>query len=211
MKKLLACLLLLSLLCPSALADSCCEPLSLTNEQRYAAGLFLSNFTEIGCLSISENSPDIDLVDFAHDHLWFNDYSAFEFGEYAGSNNCRVSDARIQEIVSRYFRSAPAVALDQTRFDYDSGYYYHCETGGWLSGGFAHVISLCPAGEKDTYFVSFAVFGGGESWENGDIRLSAAEAQLKYGAPRGYGSALVYAGDLADRSTYSLLSFAQMP
>ena len=98
--------------------------------------------------------------------------------------------------------------LAQTRFDYKDGYYYHTETGGWINDGFAHVVNLCPIGE-DKYFVSFYVFGGGDFWENDVMDDSLNEIEARFHHPCGYGSALIYAADLTDRSTYRMISFAR--
>lgn len=186
-------------------------PIELTGDVRYAMNLFLSNFTEIGGGDIATWSDDIDLVDFAHDHLWFNDHDSYEYGEYSeypddDGNNCRVSDDRIQEIVDKYFLDAPKVDLSQTRFNYDGEYYYHCETGGWTNSGFAQTVSTCPLGDNE-YFVSFMVFGGGEFWENDVLSMTIDEAAGKYGAPTSYGYARVYAENLSDRSTYKMISY----
>ena len=205
MKKFWLTVAVLLCLLPAAVAE--CMPVELNEEMRYAANLFLSNFTEVGCDAVGSSSDDMALVDFAHDHLWFNDHDAFEYGDYFGDNNCRVSDRRIQEIVDKYFYDAPVVDLSWTRFDYDGGYYYHCETGGWMDCGFAQTVSVCPVGD-DYYFVSFMVFGGGDIWDNSVLHLSIDQAEARFGHPNGYGSALIHADNLADRSTYRMVSYA---
>ena len=182
-------------------------PLTLTEKEHYAVNLFLSNFTETGIDAISTYEyEDETLVDFAHDHLWFNDYDSFEYGDYSRDNNCRVSDNRIQQIIDKYFLDPRIVDLSQTRFDYDGEYYYHCETGGWTSCGFAMNTSVCPI-EDGYYYVSFMIFAGGEAWDNTALNLSIAEAWEQFGHPCGYGSALVSAEDLADRSTYRMIEY----
>ncbi len=180
--------------------------ITLTEAERSAMNLFLSNFTEVGCDEVGSDSNDRALVDFAHDHLWFNDYDAFEYGAYPGNHNCRVSDDRIQSIIDRYFYDARPVDLSQTRFAYDGAYYYHDETGGWLNGGFAQTVSVCPIG-GERYFVSFIVFGVGEAWENDALSLSAGQAQAQYGEPSDYGHAIVHASDLSKRSTYQMIHY----
>jgi len=210
-KRLFALLTAISLmlcLAPSSMA-SAYDPIHLTDEEHAAANLFLSNFTEIGMRAVSNWSYDQDLVDFAHDHLWFNDHDAYEYGEYANDNNCRVSDDRIQEIIDKYFYDSYDVDLSQTRFDYIDGYYYHCETGGWIPDGFAHVISAVQT-EIDTYFVSFLIFGGGDFWDNSVMDDSLEEITERFPYPCGYGSALIHAEDLSDRSTYKLVSYSRL-
>lgn len=200
---------LLLCLAPAALAQSVYSPIDVTEKQLAAANLFLSNFTEVGVDHIESWYEDIDLVDFAHDHMWFNDCDAFEYGEYFGDNNCRVSDGDIQRLVDKYFYDAPDVDLSQTRFDYKDGYYYHCETGGWISCGFAHTVSICPLGD-DAYFISFMIFGGGYAWDNSVLDDELADIEAEYGHPCGYGSALVHAEDLSDRNTYQLISYSAL-
>jgi len=181
--------------------------IALTADVRYAANLFLSNFTEIGIDHIDAYTfDDTELVDFAHDHQWFNSNDSFEYGDYAGGNNCRVSDDRIQAIVDKYFIDSHTVDLTKTRFDYDGEYYYHCETGGWTSCGFAMVTSICPI-EDNYYYVSFMVFGGGEAWDDSALSLSLEEAWNTFGHPSGYGSALVQAADISNRATYKMISY----
>ena len=142
--RLCACLLTLLLLAftPAAGADSI-YPKALTAQEYQTLNLFLSNFTEVGVGEISPFSPDQVLVDFAHDHLWCNRHDDFEFGEYFDGYNCRVADTDIQSVIDDYFYDAPQVDLSQTRLTYRDGYYYHQETGGWSSGGFALSASAC--------------------------------------------------------------------
>lgn len=186
------------------------SPMNVEKEELAAANLFLSNFTEVGVKEIREYYvDDTALVDFAHDHIWFNDNDAYEFGEYENENNCRVADDDIQRIINSYFYDAPEVELSQTRFDYKDGYYYHCETGGWMTDGFAHVVSVCPIGDSK-YFVAFMVFGGGEAWDNGVMDDSLDSVEAQFGHPNGYGSAILYAEDLADRSSYRMISYSRV-
>lgn len=211
MKKLVRFLALaVALFCLSstALAFSY-EPVSLTQEEAAAANLFLSNFTETGIDSCGDSSEDRALVDFAHDHMWFNNADEFEYGDYFSENNCRVNDERIQSIIDRYFYDPYTVDLTQTRFDYRDGYYYHRETGGWINNGFAHVVGVYPI-EENKYFVSFMIFGGGEAWDRSVMSLTDEEVEAAYLYPNGYGSALIYSTDLSDRSTYKMISYARL-
>jgi len=199
--------LFLALLCLTSLASAeSMETMKLTEDQYYAMNLFLSNFTEIGIDEVAAYAEDEILVDFAHDHMWFNSYDSFEYGEYEGENNCRVADDRIQEIVDSYFYYAPTVDLSRTRFDYDGDYYYHCETGGWTNDGFALTASVTPL-SNDQYYVAFMSFGSGAFWENDVLRMTFTEAWEEFDAPTGYGHAVLYASDLADRSTYKMISY----
>ena len=207
--KILSLLIVFMLCIAPAASASALEVIDLTEKERAAANLFLSNITEVGVRSLDTYGMDIDLVDFAHDHLWFNDHDSFEYGEYGTDNNCRVSDKRIQEVVDKYFYDPRSVDLSQTRFDYIGGYYYHCETGGWTPCGFAHAVSACRI-EENTYFVSFLIFAGGNYWDNSVMDDSLEEIESLFDAPTGFGSALIYAEDLADRSTYKMISYSSL-
>ena len=209
LRAFISIIMVLAVSAAHAAAASTYSPLNATAQQLAAANLFISNFTETGIDSLDAYGDDMELVDFAHDHLWFNDYDSFEYGDYFGGNNCRVSDGRIQEIIDKYMYYPRQVDLSQTRFDYVDGYYYHEETGGWISDGFAHVMSICPIGD-DMYFVSFMVFGGGYAWDNSVMDDTLEQVESSYGHPNGYGSALIYASDLSDRSTYRMISYARV-
>ena len=198
---LLLCLSLL--LAQTALASGV---VNLSGDERYAMNLFLSNFTEVGS-DVAFTGGDAALVDFAHDHLWFNDYDSFEYGEYSNGNNIRVSDDRIQKIINRYFVGAPQVDLSQSRFDYDGEYYYHTETGGGTNGGFALTLSVYSAGD-DRYYVSFLTFGVDDRWDNDDLKLNFVDAEMRFGVPTRGGHAWIAASDLSDHSTYKMISFS---
>jgi len=199
-------LVLLVALIPTTFAEEY-GPLTLSPDEHYAVNLFLSNFSEIGLSEIDTfDSDDQTLVDFAHDHLWFNDYESYEYGEYDNDNNCRVPDDRIQEVIDKYFLDPRTVDLTQTRFDYDGEYYYHLETGGWTNCGFAVNTSVCPI-DDGYYYVSFMIFGGGEFWDNSALNLSISEAWAQFGHPCGYGSALISAENLTDRATIKMISY----
>jgi len=185
------------------------QPMQATDKQLAAANLFLSNFTEVGVDRIEDWYDDEVLVDFAHDHIWFNDQDAFEYGEYFNYNNCRVSDDSIQRIINNYFYDAPKVDLSRTRFDYRGGYYYHCETGGSINCGFAHTLDIVPCGDN-FYYVSFLIFGGGNFWENSVMSASIDDIIAEFGEYAGFGCAQIYAEDLSDRSTYKMVSYSSL-
>lgn len=184
-------------------------PKALNKKEYYAMNLFLSNFTEVGVKKIGRFSDSQTLVDFAHDHMWFNDYESYEYGEYTGDNNCRVSDDRIPEIINSFFGDVGEVDLSQTRFDYDGEYYYHCETGGWSNCGFAYAVNVCPVGD-DKYFVSFLNFEGNEPWKNDVLDDDLNSILERYGSPSFYGCALVYAENLSERSSYKMISYSEI-
>ena len=179
---------------------------NLNDGERYAMNLFLSNFTEVG-EDIAFYSGDTALVDFAHDHLWFNRHEDFEYGEYPNGHNVRVSDVRIQKTIDSYFYETPQVDLSQSRFDYDGEYYYHTETGGGANGGFALTLNVYAA-QDHCYYVSFLTFGVDSNWDNDDLKLNFADAEMEFGIPAHGGHAWITADDLSDHSTYRMISFS---
>jgi len=208
-KVLSVLLVLLLCLSSAAAAENLCRPMNPTPKQLAAANLFLSNFTEVGIEYISSWPDDMVLVDFAHDHIWFNDQDEYEYGEYFAGNNCRVSDDGIQRIINNYFYYAPQVDLSQTRFDYRNGYYYHCETGGSVNCGFAHTLDIVPCGDN-FYYISFLIFGGGNYWKNSVMSASIEDIIAEFGEYAGFGCAQIYAEDLSDRSTYKMISYTSL-
>ena len=102
MKKIICCLLALMLCMTSAAFASTYDPMELTVEQSAAMNLFLSNFTEVAVESIEDRSSDMMLVDFAHDHLWFNDYESFEYGEYDGEYDGEYEGEYSEEYEGQY-------------------------------------------------------------------------------------------------------------
>ena len=79
-----------------------------------------------------------------------------------------MADTDIQSVIDDYFYDAPQVDRSQTRLTYRDGYYYHQETGGWSSGGFALSASACALGDGK-WLVSFLVFGACEIWDNNEL------------------------------------------
>jgi len=201
---------ILALLCLSSVALAAdYEPVALNSEQAYALNLFLSNFTEVGMDRVDSYTDHDALAIFGHHHIWCNDYEAFEYGEYFDENNCRIPRERVLDTINRffYYENGGAEYLNQDVFGEDDHYYYHCETGGWDNSGFAHALGVYPIG-GDRYFVSFANFGSGTKWDNAVLDDELDAIIETYGVPAAYGSALVYAGNLADRGSYRMISYS---
>ena len=172
-----------------------------------AMNAFLTAFTEMDSPAITSTASSADLIQFYYNHLWYSDYQAFASGDYAGGNNYRVSDARVQEIVGQFFYNPMKVDLYQSEYDYDGKYFYNAETGGRIRGGFAITTSIYSLG-NDKYFVSYMTFGEGEYWSEAQTKLTLNEAWSKFGDPVGFGSALICADNLKDADTYRMISFS---
>lgn len=182
----------------------------ISESLRYDMNLFLSNFTESdltyssrGVFDLQDTDENI-LVDFALEHTWFNYASSrIEWGEYANANNVRMKDDHVLEIIDKYF-GVTVNSLSPRYADYNPPYYYWCETGGHMPGGFALTDEVTSIG-AGRYLVTFSVFGAGDNWDNGDLSLTKEEARSRF--PYSYesnGYAIVYASNLLDRSTYKL-------
>ena len=203
-------LLLVFILCfaPAAIAENYMS-VDLSKEASYAMNLFLSNFTETGIDRVDAFTDHNALAIFGHHHIWCNDCESFEYGEYSNDNNCRVSSDRVLETLNKffYYEDSSADYLNQNVFDEDDEYYYHRETGGWSDYGFAYALNVCPIG-NDRYFVSFANFENGTKWKNDVLGDDLDSIIGIYGEPAAYGSALVYTEDLANRSSYRMISYS---
>lgn len=186
------------------------EPVALTDAQRYNVNLFLSNFTEASfgwdeyVFELGESS-DRALVDFAIDHIWFNQQDKLEWGEW-GDDNVRLSDKYIASVTQKYFGRAPK-DLSLTRMDYRDGYYYWQETGGNINNGFACLTGVELMG-KCVYIVNFEIYGAGENWSNDVCHYDTAQAAAGY-QRSGTGHALIDmgVGGLDDRSTWKLVRY----
>lgn len=203
-------LVLVFCLFPTAMAGDF-VPMELNGEESYAMNLFLSNFTEVGVEKVDSFTDHNALAIFGHHHIWCNDYEAFEYGDYFNGNNCRVPYDRILKTINSffYYENGGADYLNQSIFDEDGEYYYHCETGGWSNSGFAYTLSVCPIG-NDKYFVSFANFEFDAKWNNSVLDDELTEIIGNYGTPSAYGSALIYAANLSDRSSYKMISYSRI-
>lgn len=184
----------------------------LTASQRADMNLFLSNFTEscLGYMSKGifdiQSAPDSMLVEFAVDHMWFNNQnSRIEWGEYMNGYNVRVHKKYVPEITEKYF-GRKIFDYAPHYVDFIDPYYYWQETGGHISDGFASTETVKYLG-GDRYFVSFVIFASGNMWDNEDTKLTLEEAYQKFPDYTKQGCAIVYAPNLNDRATYKLTRF----
>lgn len=184
---------------------------TLTDDQRADMNLFLSNFTEVDLSTYCDGVFDVNyadstvLVRFAADHIWFNQSSKVEWGEYAYENNVRIATASINPVLQKYFD----VTVDDMHamyLDLDGDYLYWQETGGHLPSGFALVTSAEYIG-SDLYRVYFDVYGNGEVWNNDVMKLTASQAINSYERSPESGLAIIRASDLDDRASFALVRF----
>lgn len=188
---------------------------SPSGEERYNVNLFLSNFTEAGFTWREWHFDAKDyqhsmLIDFAIDHIWFNQQDKLEWGEW-GEDNVRLSDQYIAPVTTRYFGISPWF-LSETRYDHRKGYYYWQETGGHINDGFACLTGLSSLGDG-VYSVRFCVMGAGMSWNNDVCRLTVKQNRNSYDIT-GYGHALIDTGakgSLSDRGAWKLTRYTLDP
>lgn len=188
---------------------------SPSDDERYNVNLFLSNFTEAG-FTWNEWHFDADdysnsaLIDFAVNHIWFNQTNHLEWGQW-GDDNVRLSDEYIPPVIKKYFGISPR-SLGDSRFDHRNGCYYWQETGGHTNDGFACLTELEYLGDG-VYSVRFRVMGAGMSWKNDVCRRTVQQNQGSYDTT-GYGHALIDVGSkgsLSDRSTWKLTRYTMGP
>ena len=184
----------------------------LTDRQRYNVNLFLSNFTEVsfawqtGTFVLGD---DRQMVDFAIDHIWFNQKDKLEWVD-RGEYNVRLKESWILPVIRKYF-DVQLGSMDATWIDRKDGYYWWTETGGHTPDGFAQVTQLVDLGDG-YYQVYFESYGAGMDWTNDACGYTLAQARAAYPDPwRDYhpnGYAEIYAPDLSDRSTFTMLRYA---
>lgn len=209
MKRIGAIMLALCMLCAPALpAMGEYAPVGVTAKERYHINLFLSNFSEQGMTFYSqERHTDAQLVDFAIFHTWYNRQDCIERGQW-GADNCRMSDAHVQEIALKYFGIVPK-SLAPTKIRYEDGYYYWQTTGGYMGMGVAILSHVEDLG-GGRYGVYFGCYGEGEQWSADDCDLRPEQAAVKFAdspVHPGYAVINTNAGTLLERSTWSLQQY----
>ncbi len=138
---------------------------------------FLTAFTEQGILSPygyfdAASASDQEMVQFAIEHIWFNEPDLIEWGEW-GVDNVRLSAEHIPAVCEQFFGRAPVEMLALFA-DYFDGYYYWTETGGHVPCGFALMHYFERVGEEQ-YRVTFTVHGMYSGWDESVFGMSAEE------------------------------------
>lgn len=181
-------------------------------KEAYNIDLFLTNFTEQYFLGPygycdAQTISDQELVEFAIEHIWFNRQDYLEWGEW-DEYNVRLSAEYIPAVCEKYFGRVPESKLALYK-DYFDGYYYWTETGGHTPGGFALMHRIDCVG-VNKYKVSFCVYGQGYAWDESVYgigeRALVHEHPEYFGETRPRGTAVFYAEDLKDRSSWKLES-----
>jgi len=184
---------------------------TLTDSQRADMNLFLSNFTETNLSYYCDGVFDVNhagsaaMVEFAADHIWFNQNSKVEWGEYANENNVRIATKLINPVLQKYFDTT-VDDMHAMYLDLDGDYLYWQETGGHVPYGFASVTSAEYVG-SGWYRVYFDVYGEGEDWNNDVMKLTGSQAASRYQRSPRSGFAMVIASDLDNRASYKLIRF----
>lgn len=183
----------------------------LTQEQRYNVNLFLSYFTEGGFASATgffEAGDEKQMVDFAVEHIWFNQHEKVERFEMEWIDdkpyNVRVDKELVRPVCEKYFGYAPR-ELSSDYYDEVDGFFRWMETGGHGSDEFAQVTSVSALGD-DRYAAYFESYGSYHWMENDCCHMTIDEVREEY-PPYHIGYAEIVAEDLDDRSTYKLLRY----
>lgn len=176
----------------------------LTDGQRANLNLFLSNFTEVdfdGQNGYFEARDELAMVDFAIDHIWFNQPDKLVWGK---DGSVRLDSELTRSVCEKYFGYAPQEPVSSWCPAKD-GYFQWSETGSHAQEGFALVTSVSALGD-DRYVVYFESYGAGEEWDNDCCGWTIDQARGQY-AQDGRGCAELAAENLDDRSTYKLLKY----
>lgn len=178
----------------------------LTDGQRADINLFLSNFTEVdfdGTNGFFEARDEQAMVDFAIDHIWFNQADRLEWVE-GKEGSVRLDSELTRSVCEKYFGYAPKEPVSSW-CPKEDGYFCWSERGSHAQEGFAQVTSVSALGD-DRYAVYFESYGAGEEWDNDCCGWTIDRARSQY-AQDGRGYAELLAGNLDDRGSYKLLRY----
>lgn len=182
----------------------------LTANERYNINLFLSNFTEADFCwgkGYFDHDDERQLIDFAINHIWFNQQDKLEFLEDISEYNTRLKKETVLPVIKKYF-GIDVKSMEPTWAEIHGDYYCWTETGGHVASGFAQETSVVDLGDG-TYDVWFSVLGSGWGWTNECCGYTLDEARAAY--PDAYemcGYARIQASDLSDRATFTLKEYA---
>lgn len=192
------------------------ETMDLTDMQRYNINLFLSNFSEQRMPFYDESdavnewwSQDLDsfLLDFAVQHMFFNQADKFEIGDFV-MGELRLKMDVLNDVAWKYFKKSPS-GFGMAPYSYSGDSYYLNPADQRVNGGFVSANRVDSLGDS-RYAVRFNIYDCDcGCWENDACRLTPGEAALKY--DRGMEGMAVIAvdgdgtvGSLDDRSTWRL-------
>ncbi len=180
--------------------------LDLSNADDYlAVNIFLSNFSELNMGELSSDSDIEELVRFAIFHCGLNSASDWESKEDAseysdvgnGICNIRISSARVDEIIQRYFGFTLDYSelSDSESFFYQDDYIYFVSTNGILPAGVALAYDLESLG-NNRFEIDFNIYSSGDMYDVSDQSLYSStpdELMQIFGvdAPYGTGTATV--------------------
>ena len=184
---------------------------NLTDQERYNINLFLSNFTEAdfawdkGYFTLDD---DAAMVDFAINHVWFNQQDKIEWLDDFDEFNVRLDTKYIKPVTEKYFGVEPKCYAPTWVCWIDSGYFW-TETGGHVPSGFAQETAVQTM-DDGYYDVWFEVCGDGDNWTNECCGWTLEQARAAYPCEKiSVGYACIYAEDLSDRSTFKLVKYAK--
>ncbi len=190
----------------------------LTSDLQYDLNIFLSNFSEsdLPNFRMGERLSDDELIYFAELYNIYNRHDLFESVAYREEEadlyrgNIRIKKEYIYETIKKYF--------DITMDEGVLGDYLYTEfTGGHMSEGVTIVNKAESLGDN-LYRLSFDVYPTG-GMDSDYYSFSSQEAKKHYlevnnGNQTAFenvkkGTAIIYAKDINDRSTYILKEYQQ--
>jgi len=180
------------------------------SEEYINVNRFLTAFTEQGFLSPygyfdAAVVSDQEMVQFAIEHIWYNNPELIEWGEWDAAN-VRLDAEHVPAVCEQFFGRKPEQMLALFA-DYFDGYYYWTETGGHVPLGFALMHYFERVGEEQ-YRVTFTVHGMGGAWDDDVYAMDAAglaEAHPEHmGKYQPRGSAVFTAPDIYDMTTWEI-------
>lgn len=187
----------------------------LTSDLQYDLNIFLSNFSEsdLPNFRMGERLSDEELIQFAGLYNLYNRHNLYEYGDYYDDHylyggNMRIEKEHIYETIKKYFD----ITMKE---DVIEDYFYTEFTGGHILEGVS-IVNKAEKLENNLYKVSFIVYYTGNN-DSEYYSLTADEAEKHYLENYnsdsiifenvGTGTAIIYAKDINDRSTYILKEY----
>ena len=192
------------------------KSVKITSDLQYDLNIFLSNFSEsdLPNFRMGERLSNDELIYFAELYNIYNRHELFENVEYREEEadlyrgNIRIKKEYIYETIKKYFD----ITMDE---DVLGDYLYTEFTGGHMSEGVSIVNKAENLGDN-LYRISFEVYATG-GMDSDYYSFSPQEAKKYYleahnGSQTALenvrtGTAIIYAKDINDRSTYILKEY----
>lgn len=198
--------------------QSAAKKITVDSKRQYNLNIYLSNFAEVNLPSFN-GLPNTDaLIEFGIHHNIKNRFSKTVDLKNSGDYTYRMSTASIADAIDSYFHvrtdesDYSAFAKSDRWMTYKKGYLYSSDVAEGAPWGDFTVVSKAESIGKDMYKITFANYDINDFYDKKggtDKPYSLTPSQIKKLKISKHqdGTAILYATDLAKRSTYRLLAY----